>query len=672
MLKQLILLLTITCATKAMAQGKAEWENYLEQIYGLEEYDETQMEEAYERLCELEAAPMNINTATQEQLSDIPGLSADIIDEIVKYRDKYGLFRTMEELAMLPGIDTPLRLYLTHFLYAGKPEQGKWYDKANLARILRSGNRELEATTTIPFYTRKGDSEGYLGSRYRYAIKLTGKHSEHIKYGFIGAQDAGEPFFCKGNNLGFDHYSFYLSVQGLGRIKAVTLGRYRLRMGMGLLMNSATSFGKQMMLSSMKRPNTVISGHSSRSAANYLQGAAATIDLSKQGSHNSWLLTAFSSYRYIDATLADNGTVKTIVKTGYHRTDSEMQRKHNTAESINGAHLTYDCGPWHAGATALYDWFNRHLEPPTTADYRRYDPRGNAFWNASVEYGYTGSRFSFSGETATGDSKGIATVNTMQLKLTSDWTLTALQRYYSKQYYALHANSFSDGSGVKNESGLYLGLRWRASRQFTMEAYSDYAYHPWKRYLVSASSYSLDNSLSGTYSGKQWTLSSRYVLRVKQRDNADKTALFNRFEHRGRLTAVRTLGLWSWKSQLDLNHVTSEQDGSLGWMLSQQATYSPRKALQLSATAAYFHTKDYDSRVSAYEKGIPGSFSLPLYYGEGIRLSAMCKAQLAPRLTAAGKIGFTKYFDRDVISSALRQIDGSCQTDLELLLKWKF
>ena len=57
---------------------------------------------------------------------------------------------------------------------------------------------------------------------------------------------------------------------------------------------------------------------------------------------------------------------------------------------------------------------------------------------------------------------------------------------------------------------------------------------------------------------------------------------------------------------------------------------------------------------------------------QGMRFSVLCKARLSDRLQLSGKLGFTKYFDRDVISSALRQIDSSCQTDLDVSAKWKF
>ena len=75
------------------------------------------------------------------------------------------------------------------------------------------------------------------------------------------------------------------------------------------------------MLSTLGRQSTGIRAHSSRSAANYLQGAAATVEIAKHLD-----LTTFLSYRSIDATLTDSGTIKTILKTGYHRTVREIKQ----------------------------------------------------------------------------------------------------------------------------------------------------------------------------------------------------------------------------------------------------------------------------------------------------------------------------------------------------------
>jgi competence protein ComEA len=48
--------------------------------------------------------PLDINSATKEQLELLPGIGPKIAEEIIKYRDIHGLFNSPEELKEVTGI----------------------------------------------------------------------------------------------------------------------------------------------------------------------------------------------------------------------------------------------------------------------------------------------------------------------------------------------------------------------------------------------------------------------------------------------------------------------------------------------------------------------------------------------------------------------------------------
>jgi competence protein ComEA len=52
----------------------------------------------------LPAGPININTATVEQLDALPGVGPAIAGRIVSYREAYGAFSTIEEIVNVKGI----------------------------------------------------------------------------------------------------------------------------------------------------------------------------------------------------------------------------------------------------------------------------------------------------------------------------------------------------------------------------------------------------------------------------------------------------------------------------------------------------------------------------------------------------------------------------------------
>lgn len=50
-------------------------------------------------------AVVNINTATQEELQTLPGITATRAEAIINYRSKAGAFRNVEDVKNIEGID---------------------------------------------------------------------------------------------------------------------------------------------------------------------------------------------------------------------------------------------------------------------------------------------------------------------------------------------------------------------------------------------------------------------------------------------------------------------------------------------------------------------------------------------------------------------------------------
>ena len=662
LVKSCVLFCLLVWSMTSLAQQTHPWDKYLDELTSSEALDIETTEDMYDVLSDLYEHPLDINTASRENLSRIPFLSAQQIEDIQAYVYRTKGLKSLAELSMIESLDPVRRNLLSYFVYIGTDEKQHF---PSLGNIFKYGKNELLVTGKIPFYDRHGDRNGYLGPKYRHSFRYDFSYGNYVKAGLLGSQDSGEPFFTNKNHLGYDHYSYYLVLRELGRIKVLALGQYKLRLGMGLVMNTDFGFGKLMTLNNLGRSTNSVRANTSRSSANYLQGAASTVSIFK-----GLDLTAFVSYRPLDATLNKTGTIRTILKTGYHRTNSEMDRKNNAHQLTTGGNLHWQSNGFHAGLTAIYSHLDKVLQPQTKQSYRRYYPSGSNFWNASLDYGYINHRISFNGETATGNSHGIATINSLSYLVSNNLSLIALQRFYSKKYSSLFSSSFSEGGRIQNESGIYVGANWQAFRNLNVMFYTDYSYFSQPRYQASRSSHCWDNAITATWAKHNWTILCRYQYKVRQKDNKKKTALVDDETQRGRLSFGYASSNWGFRLQGDAAY-NSYTDESFGWMTTLSGNYTVWH-VRLAGTIGYFNTDGYSSRIYSYERGPLYSFSFPAFYGEGIRYALFARFDISSSLLVIAKCGTTDYFDRDHISSGLQQIDHSSQTDLELQVKWKF
>ena len=618
-----ILSLLCVFSLGAVAQEEESLQTYLREVMTAEDAESSTWEDVYDQLCYLSQHPFDLNTATRSQLEDLPFLSAQQIEELMDYLYHYGPMKSLGELLMIRSLDEPRRRLLACVCEVG---DGPKTSFPRLKEILRDGHHELMATARIPFQQK---DDAYLGSPLRHWLRYQFNDGDYLKFGLVGANDAGEPFFADRNRWGYDHYSVYLQLQGLGRLSSLCLGHYRVSLGMGLVMNTQTSFGKVALLQTLGRSQTTLRAHASRTD-NYLQGAAATLRLSRHFS-----LTGFFSYRPMDATLNKDGTISTILTTSYHRTQGEMAKKHNFYALKTGGSLLYTYRGLQVGLNTVYAHLSRRLKPNTALLYRRHYPQGRDFFNTSLSYSYTSARWSLNGETAI-DRKGhLATINSASLLLGDTWSLMALQRFYSFRYTSLDARSYSSGGRVQNESGIYFGLTWKPSPALQLMAYTDFAYYAWARYRVPVSSHAWDHLVQATWRHRHWNFFARYRLQST--------------DHRFRLSAEYTgTGGFSMLTQFDGCYLPDDQQ-AWGRVATQRFSYQYRW-LTLHLGASYYHTDNYASRVYLYENAPLYTYSVMPLYGEGFRYWFLARAAIGRRLTLSAK---------------------ASDTDLDLQIRWK-
>ena len=90
---------------KVIAQHYS-WEEFVEKI-SVDEYDDGEdMSPLLEELAGLHEHPFNLNTATKDDLEQLPFLDADEIEEILAYVYRYGPMQSLGELMLIENWTT--------------------------------------------------------------------------------------------------------------------------------------------------------------------------------------------------------------------------------------------------------------------------------------------------------------------------------------------------------------------------------------------------------------------------------------------------------------------------------------------------------------------------------------------------------------------------------------
>ena len=615
---------------------------------------ENELEELSNRLQE----PVNLNSATREQLEQFPFLSDIQIEHLLAYIYIHGQMETIYELQLVEELDRQTIQYLLPFVCIkaiNNEPAFRW--KTMLKDAGRYGKNEVLTRLDIPFYKRKGYEHTYLGPSVYNSVKYTFRYRDQLYAGGVAEKDAGEPFAALHNRYGYDYYSFYLLLQNCGRLKSLAVGNYRLSFGQGLVMSTDYLMGKTIYASSFNNRSTGIKRHSSTDEYNYFRGVATTVALTKRLS-----VSAFYSHRNMDGVVTD-GEITSVYKTGLHRSRKEADKKNLLTSQLTGGNVSYQQNHIRLGITGVYYVFNRPYEPELTG-YSKYNIHGNHFYNLGIDYAYRWHRFSFQGETAIG-KQGWASLNRLQYSPVQDIQFMLIHRFYSYDYWAMYAHSFGEGSTVQNEQGYYVGLETTPFSHWRFFVSFDLFSFPWKKYRINKPSRGTDGLIQATFTPRtNLSMYLKYRYKQKERDltGSKGTLTLPIFHHQLRYRLNYSLNdVFSSRTTLDYNHFHSQDRAATkGYQVTQMiSSQLPWTRLFADVQGSYFCTDDYDSRVYVSEKGLLYTFYTPSFQGRGFRCAVRLRYELNKHWLFITKFGETIYLNRNEIGSGNDLIYGN-------------
>ena len=641
------------------------WEDFLDQLTEEQtEMDDEQADDWSAFIEELEFQhqhPLDLNLATRDDFRLLFFMNDALSQALIDYRARYGPFRSMGELMLIRELDWHTRQLLCLFTVVGDSPSAN-----RISQHQTSPEHDVLARLSIPAYQRDGWpwARG-LANLWRWDMTC----GRHFQAGLRAETDAGEPMFTR-RIKGWDAMGGYVQLKGKKWLETAIVGDYKVHMAEGLVMSNAYQFGKttgvRLRIRNQLRP------HHSSDEYNFMRGAAATFNLG-----TNWTLTAFYSWRQLDATIQNDNTVHSLTTSGLHRTNHELEQRHALSGHTSGGHIAWQQGPWQAGATGLYQYFDHQLSQGN-ALYQQIAPTGYQFGALSVDYGYSRFPLYIHGETARSINAGpdaCATLNQLAWRMGATTQLTLIQRFYGMYYYSPYANSFSENSHAQNESGICLLFDAERIGPVGLSAFADVFYSPWPRYTMSRASRGGEGMLQLKSNWrKSTTLLARYQVKSKERSNR------RYWSHRVRITAEHTfssrislrLSAW-WHLYADPHKPDAIHHLSTGVGIGPQLLYTSRnEQWRWTTQTLWFHTDDYYSRIFTYEPHIQGTLSIPSLSGHGTRIATLLRWQARPRWQLAVMLGCTRYFDRDDISSNFLHIASAWKTDVSLQAHFHF
>jgi len=681
--------------------------NTKELIENLVEENDTEFDYnfLFEKLEHYSKRKIQLNKATADELKEF-GLLSDIqIIALLRYREEFGELISIYELQAIDAFDKQTILGIMPFVkFGGDIETFRvpvyvMPFKGTSEFIVRY-SRILEERVG---YVKEDSLGGYLGNPGKLYARFRHQYENRHSWGITAEKDAGEEFFTGSNKAGFDFYSAHLYYRNLGKfIKGIAIGDYEVSFGQGLTIGAGFGAGKSSYVTSIKLRNRTLKPYTSVAEANFRRGLAAHFSIA-----NIVDLVGFVSMKNYDFALLDADArlleelpndariiVGALDIDGLHRTTREIDRKNNIPifETGGGAKLKFKQG--HVGAHGVYTSITADSYRRTTSPYNQFSTLDtNSFGRVGMDYNYVYENFNFFGETGITSNNvlegGFATLNGLLIGLDRTVDLAILHRYYGRGYVNLVPSpAFAESTNPVNEAGLYLGLSFNPSYNWTIAGYMDSYRHPWLRFFADAPSTGVDYLFQVNYRIKRkLDFYVRYKSETKQVnliEDDDDVELENEdvldLLANNRRTQVRFhLGNKlnkTWELRNRLEYMRFKEDGepvSNGFLVYQDVLFSPiGQPYSFKGRFAIFQTDNYDSRIYAYENDIIGSFSIPAYAYTGLRYYLTFRYKGIRNMTIELRAAQTYLSDRETISSGNEQINGPSRTEVKAQIKYKF
>ncbi|MEA4935730.1 MAG: helix-hairpin-helix domain-containing protein [Paludibacter sp.] len=652
-------------------------EYYVADIY--EQYtdetgEELDFDSFYEELMTLVSKPVNLNNTSREELEKLPFLSDIQIENIMYYVYKFGPIRTIYELQLIEGFDMTDIRYMLPFVIVGDKKEKSQSIKFN--EIFHYGKNEILCLLSKGLENKTGylhfgnDSLKYKGNNLYNYVKYRFQYKDRVQINFTTEKDAGEKGLKVGQ-IAYDFYSVSLQLKNIGCIQNIIVGDYQAQFGQGMVIKQAFATGKSSMTTHLMSIDNGFKCFRSTNEFNFLRGTAVSFQ------HKNLKMHLFYSNKLIDGEVQAN-SFSGFYKTGYHRTESEIQKKNKVQQILYGGNITFTGRTYQLGITPVYMQLSHNMKI-RDRPYNYFYFRGNNQLVTGLNYRIRWNKFNFFGETAI-TNKAYSTLNGGTFSPIPRANIAFLYRNYAPAFNAVFASAFSEGSCVSNERGFYFGVEVTPFKFWKLAAYADSYQFPWIKYDIDVPSIGKDFLFQASYSP-----SNRIDMfwRFKYEDNEQNRSgtihpvaeIENNRKSSLRYQLVCVSGDFTVKNIIEGNIVKKGNDPLTYGLAALQELSFNCKIFPLSVDVRYlfFDAVNYDNRIYTFEKDVLYVFSSPNFSGLGNRYYINLRCDLNKNLSCWIKFSQNIFADeRENLGSGNELIHGNKKTEIKCLVRWKF
>jgi hypothetical protein len=634
--------------------------------------------------------PLELNSATAEELQQLYLLSDFQIAALIRHRNQYGKLLSIYELQAVEGFDLALIYQMLPFVKVSRDlnrlnisvkDVFKYARQEVVMRVSQGIEQQKGFSTVDSAELADNPNARLLGSPQRVFARYRFRYSNNVSFGITAEKDAGEEFFRGTQKQGFDFYSAHFALRNIGRLKALTIGDYQAQFGQGLTCWTGFGFGKTSDALNIKRSALGLRPYTSINENLFLRGVGATWALGK------FEITGFASRKAVNSNAAAGDSLSQDLQaftnfnlSGLHRTPGELEDKANISERAWGTHLRYKSDNLQVGFTFADFSYSADLTR-SPSPYNQFEFSGRHNQNVGVDFNYIFRNFNFFGEASRSKNGGMAATAGCIVSLDPRLSFSVLNRRFARDYQVIYSASIAEGSRSINENGLMVGINMRPVKGVNFNAYFDQWRYPWLRYLVDAPTTGYDGLAQLNYTpSKTMDMYVRFRQRIRARNTtADFEEVIDypidQLQQNYRYDIIYKISP-SFKLRNRIEYVrffpgTGKTEE--GYAVLQDVIFKPMSMpLSFSVRYALFRTDGYNPRIYAYENDMLYSFSIPAYFNKGSRAYINLEYNLGRNIDIWVRYARFFYTNETSSGSGLTEIQGPVKSDFRVQARVRF